>query len=73
MITHLPRRFDKEDESQLLLPGAVLPEQFFSSPSAPYTNRPEVALMRAVLEDAIAFSSPVYYSLKTQSVSCTRG
>ena len=32
--------------------AAVLPEQFFSLPSL-HTNRPEAALMRAVLEEAL--------------------
>lgn len=33
--------------------AAVLPEQFFPLPSNAHTGRPEVSLMRAVLEDAV--------------------
>ena len=39
--------------STRLLAAAVLPEQFFSARDRPYTDRGEVALMRAVLEDAL--------------------
>ena len=39
--------------STWLLAAAVLPEQFFSARDRPYTDRGEVALMRAVLEDAL--------------------
>jgi len=36
-----------------LLAAAVLPVQFFSTSDRPYTERGAVALMRAVLEDAL--------------------
>ncbi len=54
MFTQIQRAFGKEDDGQLLIAGAVLPDQFFSSPYESYTKRPEVSLMRAVLEDALA-------------------
>jgi hypothetical protein len=48
-----PFLYDLGAASQALPPATILPEQFYSSPSAPDTGRGEVALMRAVLEDAI--------------------
>jgi len=39
--------------STQLLAAAVLPVQFFSTSDRSYTERGEVALMRAVLEDAL--------------------
>lgn len=54
MITHMQRGFGKDDDSQLLMAGAVLPDQFFTSPYTSYAKRPEILLMRAVLEDAFA-------------------
>ena len=44
--------YDLTAAPQLLPPAAVLPEQFHGSPTA-HTERGEVALMRAVLEDAV--------------------
>ena len=40
-------------EREAIAPAAVLPEQFHSSPRQHYHGRGEVALMQAVLEDAI--------------------
>jgi hypothetical protein len=37
-----------------VLPAALLPEQFHDAPQALYQKRGEAALMRAVLEDALA-------------------
>jgi hypothetical protein len=45
--------YDLTAASQLLPPAAVLPEQFYGSPTKAHTERGEVALMRAVLEDAV--------------------
>ena len=50
-----PFLYDLGAASQELPPATILPEQFYSSPSAPDTGRGEVALMRAVLEDALEF------------------
>lgn len=48
-----PFLYDLGAATQMLPPAAILPEQFYSSPA--HTDaRGEVALMRAVLEDAIA-------------------
>ena len=44
---------DSGAASQLLLTGAVLPEQFYTRPTGYEAQRGEAALMRAVLEDAI--------------------
>jgi hypothetical protein len=46
--------FDLETASKSLPPVAVLPEQFYQSPTGVGTTRGETALMRAVLEDALA-------------------
>ena len=54
MFTSPVRGFRKEGENPGFFDSAVLPEQFFSSPFTAYSKRPEVALMRAVLEDALA-------------------
>jgi len=45
--------YDLGAASQTLPPAAVLPEQFYSRPAATDKVHGEVALMRAVLEDAI--------------------
>jgi hypothetical protein len=45
--------YDLTAATQLLPPAAVLPEQFYSSSTGKDSERGEVALMRAVLEDAI--------------------
>lgn len=45
--------YDLTAATQLLPPAAVLPEQFHHSGSGLNSGRGEVALMRAVLEDAI--------------------
>ena len=45
--------YDLRAASQTLPPAAVLPEQFYSPPAATDKVHGEVALMRAVLEDAI--------------------
>jgi hypothetical protein len=45
--------YDLTAATQFLPPAAVLPEQFYGSPSGAYSGRGEVALMRAVLEDAV--------------------
>jgi hypothetical protein len=46
--------YDLKAATQLLPPAAVLPEQFHHSGSGLSSGRGEVALMRAVLEDAIS-------------------
>lgn len=48
-----PFLYDLGAASQALPPATILPEQFYSSPAGTDTGRGEVALMRAVLEDAI--------------------
>ena len=45
--------YDLGAANQLLPSAAVLPEQFYSSPRTGESQRGEVALMQAVLEDAI--------------------
>jgi hypothetical protein len=45
--------YDLTAATQLLPPAAVLPEQFYGSLSRTNSGRGEVALMRAVLEDAV--------------------
>lgn len=45
--------YDLGAASQLLPTAAILPDQFYSSPRAGEAQRGEVALMQAVLEDAI--------------------
>jgi len=45
--------YDLSAASRLLPPVAILPEQFHSPPVSKHATRGEVALMRAVLEDAI--------------------
>lgn len=40
-------------EREVVIPAAVLPEQFYSSPRQHYKVRGEVALIQSVLEDAI--------------------
>jgi hypothetical protein len=55
---HLPVQplpfYDDLATSELLAIAAVLPEQFYSPPANAYAGRPEAALMRAVLEDAVS-------------------
>ncbi|MBM4254668.1 MAG: hypothetical protein FJ147_02090 [Deltaproteobacteria bacterium] len=46
--------YDLTAATQLLPPAAVLPEQFYGSVNRTDSSRGEVALMRAVLEDAIS-------------------
>jgi hypothetical protein len=48
-----PFLYDLGAATHMLPPAAVLPEQFHGSPIGAYATRGEVALMRAVLEDAI--------------------
>lgn len=48
-----PFLYDLGAATQMLPPAAVLPEQFYSAPVNVHAARGEVALMRAVLEDAI--------------------
>ncbi len=48
-----PFLYDLGAATRQLPPASVLPEQFYGSPSGIDTSRGEVALMRAVLEDAI--------------------
>ena len=45
--------YDLGAASQTLPPAAILPEQFYTPPTGADTARGEVALMRAVLEDAV--------------------
>jgi hypothetical protein len=45
--------YDLTAAAQLLPPAAVLPEQFYGSPSRVNSGRDEIALVRAVLEDAV--------------------
>ncbi|MGE0683865.1 MAG: hypothetical protein AB7P69_23555 [Candidatus Binatia bacterium] len=48
-----PFLYDLGAATRTLPPAAVLPEQFYGSPVGAHASRGEVALMRAVLEDAI--------------------
>jgi hypothetical protein len=48
-----PFLYDLGAATQALPPAAVLPEQFYSPAASAVSGRGEVALMRAVLEDAI--------------------
>ena len=41
-------------QARLLSGSSVLPEQFFNSQASLFTGRPVAALLRAVLEDALA-------------------
>jgi len=51
---YLSTLFGETDRmSTLLTPASVLPEQFSGSPTRVYRTRGEVALMRAVFDDAI--------------------
>lgn len=50
-LSQLPP-FDRDAQFHLWFSAAVLPEQFFSSPHV-QAERPEVTLMRAVLEEAL--------------------
>jgi hypothetical protein len=45
--------YDLSAATQLLPPAAVLPEQFYGSAEHPDSSHGELALMRAVLEDAV--------------------
>jgi hypothetical protein len=45
--------YDLSAASQILPPAAVLPEQFYGSVEHPDSSQGELALMRAVLEDAV--------------------
>jgi hypothetical protein len=44
---------DTEQKGKLWMAAPVLPEQFYRMTSSVYVGRPEVALMHAVLEDAL--------------------
>jgi hypothetical protein len=48
-----PFLYDLGAATRALPPAAVLPEQFHGSPVSTHATRGEVALMRAVLEDAL--------------------
>jgi hypothetical protein len=48
-----PFLYDLGAATHILPPAAVLPEQFYGVPINVHSSRGEVALMRAVLEDAI--------------------
>jgi hypothetical protein len=58
-LTPLPRRqlplflYDLAGANEVLPPAAVLPEQFYSSPSALEATHGVAALMRAILDDAL--------------------
>jgi hypothetical protein len=45
--------YDLSAASRILPPAAVLPEQFYGSVEHPDSSQGELALMRAVLEDAV--------------------
>ena len=45
--------YDLSAATQILPPAAVLPEQFYGSAEHPDSSQGELALMRAVLEDAV--------------------
>ena len=45
--------YDLSAATQILPPAAVLPEQFYSPAEHPDSSQGELALMRAVLEDAV--------------------
>lgn len=79
MDNHLPQRSQKFRQSSLPLflydlsaatqifpPAAVLPEQFYSLAEHPDSSQGELALMRAVLEDA------VYCFQKSQGTNAAR-
>jgi hypothetical protein len=53
-------------------PAAVLPEQFFATPSTAYQSRGEYALMRAVLEDALFCFDKQFVSHGKQSLQLAR-
>jgi hypothetical protein len=72
MHTHIQKGFGKENESHLLMEEDILPDQFFSSPYEAYAKRPEVSLMRAVLEDAFACFQSQFISTSTRSLRLAR-
>lgn len=61
----------RESQLTLLSVVAVMPEQFYGSSFTPQTERPEISLMRAVLEEALkCFQYQFYpYSTKTQRLA----
>lgn len=52
---------DREYQHGLFFIAAILPEQFFRSPFASQTERPEASLMRAVLAEALSCFQNQYY------------
>lgn len=58
--------YDLSAATQIFPPAAVLPEQFYSPAERPDSSQGELALMRAVLEDA------VYCFQKSQGTNAAR-
>lgn len=62
---------DSDSQLRLGFAAAVLPEQFFSLPYV-QTGRPEVALMRAVLEEALTCFQYQFYIRRTGAQQLAR-
>ena len=60
-----------DSQSRLWFAAAVLPEQFFSSPQM-QPDRPETALMRAVLEEALTCFQYQFYARRTGAQQLAR-
>lgn len=62
---------DRDSQLTLLSVAAVMPEQFYGLSYTPHTERPEISLMRAVLEEALkCFQYQFYpYSTKMQRLA----
>jgi hypothetical protein len=62
---------DNDPDYRLRFDAAVLPEQFFGSPYV-QTEKPEVALMRAVLEEALTCFQYQFYIRRAGALQLAR-
>src|SRR5581483_171020 len=72
MATQVLRGYEKENGSQLLTTGAVLPDQFYTPPYTGCTKRPTALLMQAVLEDAFACFQSQFITDSARSLRLAR-
>jgi hypothetical protein len=69
-LSHLPPMYN-DSQSRLWFAAAVLPEQFFSPPYV-QVERPETALMRAVLEEALTCFQYQFYARRAGTQQLAR-
>jgi len=70
-LSQLPLAYSDDSQPRLWFAAAVLPEQFFSPPYG-QAERPETALMRAVIEEALTCFQYQFYARRTGAKQLAR-